>query len=182
MGKITVETCEIEGLKVITPAVFGDSRGYFMETYNYNDYKEAGIDQVFVALVIGKAGGAEHHEAVGRDAQLLPQGGFLPAARPYGGVHGVEDDVDALTGPAVGDELLLALNADGLAYLFAVPESDQRGDAEHAEALSDVRVIVHIELADLDLAAYLLLELIEDRALHTAGAAPLRPEINDNKA
>lgn len=48
MGKITVETCEIEGLKVITPTVFGDSRGYFMETYNYNDFKEAGIDQVFV--------------------------------------------------------------------------------------------------------------------------------------
>lgn len=48
MGKITVETCEIEGLKVITPKVFEDARGYFMETYNYNDYKEAGIDQVFV--------------------------------------------------------------------------------------------------------------------------------------
>lgn len=48
MGKITVETCHIEGLKVITPTVFGDSRGYFMETYNYNDYKEAGIDQIFV--------------------------------------------------------------------------------------------------------------------------------------
>ena len=28
MGKITVETCEIEGLKVITPTVFGDDRGY----------------------------------------------------------------------------------------------------------------------------------------------------------
>ena len=48
MGKITVETCEIEGLKVITPQVFGDSRGYFVETYNYNDFREAGIDQVFV--------------------------------------------------------------------------------------------------------------------------------------
>lgn len=48
MGKITVETCEIEGLKVITPTVFGDNRGYFMETYNYNDYKEVGIDQIFV--------------------------------------------------------------------------------------------------------------------------------------
>ncbi len=48
MGKITVETCDIEGLKVITPTVFGDERGYFMETYNYNDFKEAGIDQVFV--------------------------------------------------------------------------------------------------------------------------------------
>lgn len=48
MGKITVETCEIEGLKIITPTVFGDARGYFVETYNYNDFKEAGIDQVFV--------------------------------------------------------------------------------------------------------------------------------------
>ena len=48
MGKITVQTCEIEGLKVITPTVFGDARGYFMETYQYEDFKAAGIDQVFV--------------------------------------------------------------------------------------------------------------------------------------
>lgn len=48
MGKIKVETCEIEGLKIITPTVVGDSRGYFMESYNYNDFKEAGIDQIFV--------------------------------------------------------------------------------------------------------------------------------------
>lgn len=48
MGKIKVETCEIEGLKVITPTVFGDERGYFMETYNYNDFAEAGIDVQFV--------------------------------------------------------------------------------------------------------------------------------------
>ena len=48
MGKITVETCHIEGLYVITPTVFGDARGYFCETYNANDFKEAGIDHVFV--------------------------------------------------------------------------------------------------------------------------------------
>lgn len=48
MGKITVETCAIEGLKVITPTVFGDARGYFVETYNYNDFKAAGIDCEFV--------------------------------------------------------------------------------------------------------------------------------------
>ena len=48
MGKIIVETCEIEGLKIITPTVLGDERGYFMETYQYNDYKEAGIDVTFV--------------------------------------------------------------------------------------------------------------------------------------
>ena len=48
MGKINVTTCEIEGLKVIEPTVFGDERGYFMETYNYKDYRDAGIDMEFV--------------------------------------------------------------------------------------------------------------------------------------
>ena len=48
MGKITVETCEIEGLKIITPQVFGDARGYFMETYSQRDFAEAGIDVPFV--------------------------------------------------------------------------------------------------------------------------------------
>lgn len=48
MGKLTVETCEIEGLKVITPAVYGDKRGYFMETYQYEDFCKAGIDVTFV--------------------------------------------------------------------------------------------------------------------------------------
>lgn len=48
MAKIKVTTCEIEGLKVIEPTVYGDERGYFMETYNYNDYKEAGLDMIFV--------------------------------------------------------------------------------------------------------------------------------------
>jgi len=48
MGKIEVETCNIEGLKVITPTVYGDERGYFFESYNYNDFKAAGIDVEFV--------------------------------------------------------------------------------------------------------------------------------------
>ena len=48
MGKITVETCEIEGLKIITPQVFGDARGYFMETYSQRDFAAAGIDVPFV--------------------------------------------------------------------------------------------------------------------------------------
>ena len=48
MGKISVETCEIEGLKIITPAVLGDARGYFYESYHYEAYKEAGIPDVFV--------------------------------------------------------------------------------------------------------------------------------------
>ena len=45
MGQIAVEknVGGIEGLCVITPAVHGDSRGYFMETYNANDLREAGV-------------------------------------------------------------------------------------------------------------------------------------------
>ena len=48
MGQIKVTTCDIEGLKVIEPKVFGDARGYFFESYNYNDYAAAGITQEFV--------------------------------------------------------------------------------------------------------------------------------------
>jgi dTDP-4-dehydrorhamnose 3,5-epimerase len=48
MGKIKVTKCGIEGLYVIEPTVFGDSRGYFMETYNRKDFAEAGLDMVFV--------------------------------------------------------------------------------------------------------------------------------------
>lgn len=50
MGQIKVEknVGGIEGLCVIDPAVHGDARGYFMETYNEKDMKEADIDIHFV--------------------------------------------------------------------------------------------------------------------------------------
>ena len=48
MGQIKVTECPIAGLYIIEPAVHGDSRGYFMETYNQNDMHEAGLDMVFV--------------------------------------------------------------------------------------------------------------------------------------
>lgn len=49
MGNFVFEKCgEIEGLYLVQPEVRGDSRGYFMETYNYNDFKAVGLDMVFV--------------------------------------------------------------------------------------------------------------------------------------
>lgn len=39
---------EIEGVYIIEPKVFGDDRGYFMETYKDSDFKEAGLDYEFV--------------------------------------------------------------------------------------------------------------------------------------
>ena len=50
MGQIRVEknVGGIKGLCIIEPALHGDSRGYFMETYNHNDMREAGLDLCFV--------------------------------------------------------------------------------------------------------------------------------------
>ncbi len=48
MGQIKVSTLPIKGLYVIEPTVHGDSRGYFMETYNQRDMAEAGLDAAFV--------------------------------------------------------------------------------------------------------------------------------------
>ncbi len=48
MGKFKFTYTEIEGVFVAEPAVFPDERGYFMETYNENDFKEEGIDLTFV--------------------------------------------------------------------------------------------------------------------------------------
>lgn len=38
-----IETTIIEGLLVITPDVFGDARGFFMETWNRRRYQDAGL-------------------------------------------------------------------------------------------------------------------------------------------
>lgn len=44
----TFEKTKIPGVVVIQPQVFGDSRGYFMETFKKSDYAAAGIDREFV--------------------------------------------------------------------------------------------------------------------------------------
>ena len=44
MGKFQFETTPIKGLYVVTPTVFGDARGYFMETYQYEEFCKGGID------------------------------------------------------------------------------------------------------------------------------------------
>lgn len=48
MGKFNFVKTEIEGVYIIETGYFGDNRGFFMETYNYNDFKAAGLDMVFV--------------------------------------------------------------------------------------------------------------------------------------
>ena len=48
MGKFNFIETEIPGVVVIEPTVFGDDRGYFMATYQIDDFAAAGIDKPFV--------------------------------------------------------------------------------------------------------------------------------------
>lgn len=48
MGKFTFNKTSIEGVYVIEPTVFGDERGYFMETYHKEEFSQAGLDFEFV--------------------------------------------------------------------------------------------------------------------------------------
>ncbi|MCH3965034.1 MAG: dTDP-4-dehydrorhamnose 3,5-epimerase [Clostridium sp.] len=48
MGKFEFKCTDIDGVYIIETGIFGDNRGYFMETYNYNEFREAGLDMKFV--------------------------------------------------------------------------------------------------------------------------------------
>lgn len=48
MGNFNFIKTEIDGMFIVEPTVFGDDRGYFLETYHYEEFKKAGIDTVFV--------------------------------------------------------------------------------------------------------------------------------------
>ena len=48
MGKFKFSETGIEGMVVVEPTVFEDNRGYFMETFQENDFKEKGLDLKFV--------------------------------------------------------------------------------------------------------------------------------------
>ena len=48
MGKFEKEETAIKDVCIVTPKVFGDERGYFMETYNEADFVEIGLHNKFV--------------------------------------------------------------------------------------------------------------------------------------
>ena len=81
MGKFTFTQTEIPGVVVIEPQVFGDDRGYFMETYQKDQFAEAGIDKEFVqdnqsrstrGVLRGQAGARDQGRSVRRGRGLPP--------------------------------------------------------------------------------------------------------------
>lgn len=45
---MNVITCDIAGLRIIEPKIFGDARGFFMESWNRQRYRDAGMEFDFV--------------------------------------------------------------------------------------------------------------------------------------
>ncbi len=48
MSNFTFEETKIKDVYIITPKVFGDERGYFMETYSAKEFADAGLNYNFV--------------------------------------------------------------------------------------------------------------------------------------
>ena len=48
MSKLKKTETSIQGVYIIEPTVFGDERGYFMETYNKADFEELGLNYEFI--------------------------------------------------------------------------------------------------------------------------------------
>ncbi len=48
MGNFTFRPTKIEGVWIVEPRIFGDERGYFMETYHFNEFAKAGLNMPFV--------------------------------------------------------------------------------------------------------------------------------------
>ena len=130
MGQIQVQydVNGIMGLCVITPAIHGDSRGYFMETYNQNDMREAGLDFDFV-----QDNQSSSSKGVLRGLHFQKQ---YPQAKLVRVIHGVVYDVavDLRAGsPTYGKYHGEILSAENRAQ-FLIP----RGFAHGFLVLSDL--------------------------------------------
>ena len=121
MGQIKVEhdVNGIKGLCVVEPQVFGDARGYFVETYNYNDFAANGIDVTFV----------QDNQSASRRGVLRglhfqrrhPQAKLLRALR--GSVYDVAVDLRR-DSPALGRAFGILLGAPVLVLVSLAPKSD----------------------------------------------------------
>ena len=48
IGNFTFEKTKLEGVFIVTPKLYGDERGYFLETYKEKDFAEAGLVYSFI--------------------------------------------------------------------------------------------------------------------------------------
>ncbi len=133
MGTFKIENLEIEGVFTVEPTVFGDERGYFMETYNENDFKAEGIDLKFV-----QDNQSRSHRGVLRGLHFQytqPQGKLVRVIK--GEVYDVAVDLRG-DSPTYGKWLGVTLSEENKKQLF-IP----KGFAHGFLVLSDIAEFVY---------------------------------------
>src|SRR5204863_5425222 len=80
-----------------------------------------------------------------------------------------------------GDNRLLRLQSNDLIAQLAVSKDQEGGDAADPEARRGARTLIDVELTDNPFAARLTGDLIDRWPEHLAGAAPLRPCIDQHR-
>src|SRR5262249_4143805 len=78
-------------------------------------------------------------------------------------------------------QLLLRCRADLTRCDLAVLDQHQRRDLQDAVPGGSIRILVNVELDDLDLVAELARDLFKRRRDHAAGATPFGPKIHDHR-
>ena len=120
---IDIQPTALDGVLIITPARFGDDRGFFSETYNERRFTEAGVDVRFVqdnhsrSVKKGTVRGLHYQAPPFAQAKLVrvATGSILDVA------------VDARpSSPKFGKHVTVELSAENGAQLF-VPEGFLHG-------------------------------------------------------
>jgi dTDP-4-dehydrorhamnose 3,5-epimerase len=120
MGLICEQT-SIPGVRVFTPKVHGDARGFFLQTYQLKEYAEAGLDRVFVQDNLSRSRG---NTVRGLHYQLRhPQAKLVSVLR--GAVLDVAVDIRRGS-PTFGRSVAVELSEDNHKQFF-IPEGFAHG-------------------------------------------------------
>lgn len=113
---MTVTPGPLEGVRIIQPAVFRDSRGFFLETYHEQRYRAAGIDTTFVQDNYSRSA---RHTIRGLHFQVRAAQAKLVRV-VAGAIFDVAVDV-RLESPTFGRWFGLELSAENFAQLYIPP-------------------------------------------------------------
>jgi dTDP-4-dehydrorhamnose 3,5-epimerase len=151
---VQVTDLELPGLKLIRPNVFGDARGFFIETYNAGRYAEAGVREAFVQdnhsrSIKNTLRGLHYQSSPGQAKLVRVTLGRIwdvavdirPTSPTFGRWHGVELDAEK------HEQLFVPI---GFAHGFCVL-SDFAEVQYKVSALYDAKTECSIDYADPEL-------------------------------
>lgn len=127
-------TCDIEGLVIVEPTVFEDSRGYFFESYNQQLFQQQGVAPNFVQDNQSKS---SYGVIRGLHYQLHPHAQAKLVRVLEGAILDVAVDIRKAS-PTYGQHFALELSAENKKQLF-IPE----GFAHGFSVLSETAVVLY---------------------------------------